>query len=789
MKRVLWQMSIAVCHVIVGLISLSIAIPPGFSSPIWPASAIVAVAFWKLGRHAVLPILISAFVLNFISKGFADLEPMLFMSCAVIAVGTVLQGAVSGVFARYLERKDPRMSHPGLVFKVLALLIFASCLINSSFSVTALTLFGLIPSESYAPNWFTWWMGDAMGMAILFCPLFLAFSSSGAYERKRSLSVSLLSASLLILFVPLYLLVVRQHERTYIENISSDAERLVQRIELIRTQNEAVVTLVASMKGSVPGLTSTAFMYIAAPLVDEFPAIQALEWAPRVAPESKVEFETLVRQNGHPDFHIFSMHEDDETILIQSAKKDDFYPVTYISPMDGNESALGLNLASESNRGNALLTSIELDQPSTTKPIVLVQEMNDKSFAYLTFAPVYPRGSRTPDSCVGVILGVFRFDDIVQAAVADERLNNFDFVLRDSRDPEKYVFTSFEDGPPDANESQQHELASLTLAMSLSSPWEVEVFPSVDIYDFSNWWQVWLLLFVGALLIYLGVYYFTIISAQPELVKRKIDEKTSELQVSTTSLKELNEKLEDRVSERTTELTDANKELNLFVSAVSHDLRAPLAKLNMFVTTLQKSYGGTEQSVDTSIALGAIKNATHSMTHLISGMLELSRKTHQEIKVAEISIDEIIHLVLVELESEIRSSGIVVDWEPLPTLWGDQVLLTQLYTNLISNAIKFTSKVENPNVRISTRNTAKKDEIVMTVEDNGVGVPHGKRQEIFTAFSRVHSNSEFPGSGIGLSICERIVKRLDGRIWVEDSDLGGAKFCFVLKVVQTDQTI
>lgn len=779
MNRLSWQIFVVFCHGAIGLLSLSIAIPPGFSSPIWPAAAVGAAAFWKLGRHAALPIFISAFSLNFLSKGFGGVDSLI--SYVVIAVGTVLQGAVGGSIARRLESSDPRMSDPVLVLKFLTLLIFVSCFINASFSVPLLGLLGLIPSSSFLANWLTWWIGDAMGMAILFCPLFLWFSSSGPYERKRALAVSLLSVFLLVLFVPLYMLVVHRHEAAYFEKVSRDAEELVQRLESIRNQNEAVVTSLSSIKESVPALTSEAFTFVTTPLMKEFPAIKALEWAQRVKPNDRMEFEARIRNDQELDFYI---HPKNLEVMDPKDFADnsmDHFPVTFVSPMEGNESALGLDLASEPNRAESLFDSIDNNRRSTTKPIILVQELQEKSYGYLTFSPVFLQGSTEAEECLGVIVGVFRFADIVEAAIDDRPLQNYDFVLRDRREPATLVYSSFAEIETGEHLSANHENAFLTLALSHSSPWEVQIYPSVGIYDFSNWWQIWLILFGGSILVYLANYYFTIISAQPELVKQKIEEKTSELQATSATLMQLNDELEERVAERTVELTDSNKELNLFVSAVSHDLRAPLAKLNMFVTSLHKSFSGTKQSVDTSIALGAIDNATHSMTNLISGMLDLSRKSHQNIEITNIPLDEIIHQVLVETEDEIKSSHITIDWEPLPTVRGDTVLLTQLYFNLLSNSIKFTSTTEQPNVKISKRNSPKKDEVVLTVEDNGIGIPADKRSEVFTAFSRVHTHGGFPGSGIGLSICERIVKRLGGRIWIEDSDLGGAKFCFILK--------
>ena len=789
MKRSGWQLCVVACHLTVGLISLSIAIPPGFSSPIWPASAVAVAAFWKLGRHAILPIFVSTLSLNLVSRFSLSFAAVEWAGYATIAVGTVLQGALGGEMARRLEATDPRMSRPVPVLRSLALLIFVSCLVNASFSVPVLTWLDRIPSSSALSNWLTWWMGDAMGMALVFVPLFLWLSSTGAYQRKRAAAVSLLSVFLLVLFTPLFLLVVNRHEATFTNRVSEDSMELAQRIESLRNQNEGVVTSLSTIRGTVNNLSASAFMYITGPLIDEMPWIKALEWAPRVRPGERVSFETAMRASGSPEFQIYPTPFERVDPKGMPEMVPDHFPVAYVSPLVGNESALGLNLTSEPHRAEALMDSIEHNRRSTTKPIVLVQEEEENSYGYLTFSPVHPRGATDPDDNTGVIVGVFRFNDIVRSALQDHPLENYNFVLRDRRDPDIEVFTSF--GPRESREAgmQGNGTAGFSLALGANSPWVADIYPSVGIYDFSNWWHIWTLLFGGVVLISLGIYYFTIISAQPELVRMTIDERTAELQKTTASLQQLNEELEQRVANRTAELTDANKELNLFVSAVSHDLRSPLAKLNMFVTSLRKSLGNTKQNQEAEAALSAIDNATHSMTNLISGMLDLSRKSNQAIDITAVPLDEIIHHVLVDMEMEIKDSGITIDWEPLPVVIGDKVLLTQLYTNLISNAIKFSSTKEQPKLKIGQRNMPRKNEITLTVEDNGIGIPIERRAEAFTAFSRVHGDGQFRGSGIGLSICERIVKRLNGRIWVEDSFLGGAKFCFVLKVAPKDSAL
>jgi signal transduction histidine kinase len=762
-SRHLNQFGFALAHFVIGLLCLSLAIPPGYSSPIWPAAAVAAIAFFRLGRHAILPIFASAFLLNFVSKGLADANAASLASYAVIAGGTVLQGFIGGAIIRRLDTRDPQLADPLLVLRYSSSLIFLSSAVNASLSVPFLLLIGHVTSSGFLANWLTWWLGDAMGMAIFFFPLFLLFRERTNHETSRGYAVLLFALFVLTLSIPLYLFFVRHHENRHVAQVREDAGNLMARIEVIRRQNDTMVSSLGALKNTIQGLTYREFVDFAHPLLDEFPSTQALEWAPRV------------------DFHQAGSEGVGGGRLLArpEASRQEAFPVTYVYPLPGNEKAMGFDLASEYKRADAIYESLSLGGLASTRPIVLVQETEGQSYSYLTLLPVDSESG----GYQGVVLGVFRFTSIVEAALEDCDTSLFNFSLFDPREPETMVYSTYDhatapSGKVRASNAARH--ASFVMSLGQGSPWSAHIYPSSTIYEFSNWWEIWVILVIASVLVFVSTASFALFSAQPEVIRNVVREKTHELETAKDTLHTLNLELDSRVTARTAELEKVNRELNFFVSAVSHDLQAPLAKLKMFVGLLKSDLDTTDTRKNTQASLQAIDHGATAMSDLIRGLLGMVNAERQSLRIVQVPLSAVVQDLLILMESDIDQNRTSVECGPLPTIWGDRALLTQLYQNIIGNAVKFSARSETPRITISFTHSKFTDAIVFTVEDNGPGIPVENRSDVFRAFYREHSQGDYPGSGIGLALCETIVTRLDGTIWVEDSELGGAKICFTV---------
>jgi light-regulated signal transduction histidine kinase (bacteriophytochrome) len=238
-------------------------------------------------------------------------------------------------------------------------------------------------------------------------------------------------------------------------------------------------------------------------------------------------------------------------------------------------------------------------------------------------------------------------------------------------------------------------------------------------------------------------------------------------------------RLNVNLAERAAHLEASNHELESFSYSVSHDLRSPLGAIDGFAQALEERHGGALDEQGRRY-LGLIRTNTRRMAILIDQLLEFSRLARQPVIKEQTNMDAILREVIeaVQQENPSASNKPQIDIGPLPPAQADAVLLRQVWANLISNAIKYSSKRANPMIQVSGHRLG--DEVIYTVRDNGAGFDMAYYDRLFEVFQRVHHSREFEGSGIGLAIVDRIVARHGGRVWAESKVDQGARFHFAL---------
>jgi two-component system, chemotaxis family, sensor kinase Cph1 len=222
------------------------------------------------------------------------------------------------------------------------------------------------------------------------------------------------------------------------------------------------------------------------------------------------------------------------------------------------------------------------------------------------------------------------------------------------------------------------------------------------------------------------------------------------------------------------DLRRSNTELEQFAYIASHDLQEPLHLVASYTQLLARRYQGKlDSDADDFIAFAV--DGVHRMQHLINDLLAYSRVGTQGKPYQPVDTAAALERAVIIQGVSIRESGAVVTHDELPTVQADEWQLVRLFQNLVGNAIKFHG-TEPPKVHVSARRA--ESEWVFAVRDNGIGIAPENFESIFVIFQRLHSRSEYPGTGIGLAICKKIVERQGGRIWVESQPGQGATFYF-----------
>ena len=270
-----------------------------------------------------------------------------------------------------------------------------------------------------------------------------------------------------------------------------------------------------------------------------------------------------------------------------------------------------------------------------------------------------------------------------------------------------------------------------------------------------------------------------------EHVERALREQLTERRRAEQAVRRSRDQLEMKVNERTAELVKTNddlqavnRELETFSYSVSHDLRAPLRHIAGFAELLQRH---SDRVLDDEgrHQITKILDAANRMECLVDDLLAFSRIGRAETQKTTINLEELVKSVVAEIAPDMQCRNIAWRIGPLPMCYGDPPLLRLVFSNLVSNAVKFTRTREQAQIEIGWLNRSG-DEVVVFVRDNGVGFDMKYKDKLFGVFQRLHSREAFEGTGIGLATVQRIVHRHGGQVWAEGSIDHGATFYVAL---------
>jgi PAS domain S-box-containing protein len=235
-----------------------------------------------------------------------------------------------------------------------------------------------------------------------------------------------------------------------------------------------------------------------------------------------------------------------------------------------------------------------------------------------------------------------------------------------------------------------------------------------------------------------------------------------------TDLKMAQKELEEKASN----LKRSNEELERFAYVASHDLQGPLRTITSYLQLLEQRYF-TSLGADAKDFITFSVSGAKRMQQLITDLLNYSRLNSVPRPYQNVNLNELIFVVTKNLESTIQSKGAIIEYSNLPIIFAEQYQLTQMLQNLVDNGMKFV-KDATPHIKINCTET--NDFWQITVSDNGIGIQNEFKDKVFLIFQRLHTENEYPGTGIGLAICKKVADLHDGQIWFESEEGNGTTF-------------
>lgn len=762
----------AASYYVAGRLGLLLAIPPGYATAVWPAAGLALAAVLLAGNRVWPGILLGSFCVNVGVSFDASTLSTIVRSVAIagaIGSGAALQALAGGWLIRRFAGYSNILTEEYGALRVLSLGGPVACVVNASVSVTTLWLAGLIPGTNYLFSWWTWWVGDSIGV-LIFTTLILVWSLRPYAKWKRqqimvSLPMGLMFAAVVGLFI-----VVSDREEA---RIQSEFEKSADRFnhELGKDLDVYLNTLYAiiGMYDGSDKVEVAEFDLFAGRLLSPRSFGQAVSWNVYLKHANREAFEAATRTSLWPDFRISEIGPGGQ--LVAARARGEYFPVVYTFPYERNKRAIGYDIGSESARRAAIEQALKNNSAAATGPIQLVQ-FETEATGVLLIAPTY-RGGQPDGELLGLATVVIRIADLVKSAVALLSSTGIQVYISDDASPAHSAYLYSSTGNAISEKNDVGGLRYSTPIDVAGRTWRVDFYIPPDYLIAHKSWQAWSLLAAGLFMTaLLGVFVMTV-AGQAVRTEAVVVSRTHELEEANESLRSN----EQAMALNAKQLADKNEELGRFAYVVSHDLQAPLRGITGFAGLLGQSYRDRLDDEGREFLQFIIDGAAQ-MRRMIADILELSRVGSGEIDTQPTDIGALVDEVCSVLRMDIEQAGAKVEHDALPVVPADEGQIRQLFQNLIGNAIKFRPPDRKPVIRISSRQTA--DGWHFQVADNGIGIPQDKQDKLFGLFVRLHTEDQFPGTGLGLAICRRIVERHGGRIWLESEPDKGTTFHFIL---------
>jgi PAS domain S-box-containing protein len=475
---------------------------------VWPASGIALAGTLLFGYRVWPGILLGSFLIN-IRTSLDTTSTASILNTTVLAasigMGASLQAIVGAFLIRRFTQYPTALVEARDIIKFLLLGGPVSCLVNATWGVTSLLLGRVIQPVDYLFHWWTWWVGDAIGV-ITFTPLILIWAAKPAvFSKRRQVSVPLCLAFTLVVIFFVYTNAWEQ-DRTKLE-FKRRTDQLAQQLQKNFDNYIDVLHSVENLYASSVPINRQQFKTFVSRWFSLHPGIRAVSWSPRILDSERANYEHAAREDGLSNFQV--TQQSPEGPLVRAAQRAEYLPVYYSESVRGNRRAMGFDAASGPTRREALNRARDTGKPTATDPLRLIQD-SERQGGFVVFLPVYKPG-RPQNSLEerrlnlqGYVSGAFRIHDMMNNALKDAQMDDIEIRLFDARAGEKkrllYEHRSKElkSQPVEANQGIQSALLQTEVPFQIAGhQWIVQFAPAKEYLIAQRGWQAWSVLAGG----------------------------------------------------------------------------------------------------------------------------------------------------------------------------------------------------------------------------------------------------------------------------------------------------
>ncbi len=748
-QTVLKVLSLSIVYFVVGRLSLLLAIPPGYATSVWPAAGIALIYVILYGPKVSIGAFLGSFILN-LSVSHPTLTSLSLRELAIpalIGTGAALHCGICGFYLRRTSHYPDIIEAPSEILRFLSIGAVIGCLITASIGSLTLWGFELITDSNFLFSWFTWWVGDTIGV-ILFGPLILMVG----LRDKRIMWVGTPVLITFALVLSVYFFSSQVEQRNIENQFYQTTSKINEAIKGSLTNYAQLVDYLKYYFEFSSSVTPLEFKKYANNLFERAPGIDVLGWAPKIQNNVKTEFVEKMRKfSGYNSFVILDSVEVSQRIA--PSDREVYFPVAYIEPKDKFAKWLGYDVSSGSRLNETLKEAV------INRDRVSYYFQSQKSPGL--FTPVY-RGYAEGEekNLLGFILTSFNLKFLVENSTSHISRNGIYFQIIDSSDRVLY-----------SNQDEFEQLDGIENKRQIQvaqENWRVHYILSSN-YLLSNKsmlsWSILAggLLFAGSIGIIL-----LIVTGQQARIRRVVERRTSELVSANREVQKM---------------TRIKSE---FFANMSHEIRTPLNGIIGISDLMMSSQSLDEENRHYA---GIIKTSSDTLLTLINDILDFTKISEGKVKLERRGLEmaKLLKEVHDMFVGQARQKGIEfvynIDSSVPKIILADELRLRQILMNLINNAIKFTSS-GSVQVDVSATAAEEPEAVVLhfQVKDTGIGIDKEAQVEIFSSFTQADASTtrRFGGTGLGLAICKGLCEAMGGEIGVVSEPGTGSTFFFSL---------